>query len=449
VTARRASNAGAAAPTPRLLLLGPVLLIVLAAAITPDAELYSNQGDVRLYLEKATQLLAGLVPYRDFPFEYPPAAFVPMAVPLVAWPFGPPSPETYKWLFSGWVGMLMLGLGLVLARIVRLGGRAGMEPGGPAEPLGVRLRSMALRLILLTAGAALALTWRFDLFPALLVMVALWAALDGRPAFAGIAIGLGVLAKLYPLAVVPALVVPWLSPVDVRRVVRFGVATGLTVILGMAPFVALAGDDAFTFLRDQAERGLQIESIGGGLALLGGLIGGAPIPMSFGYSAAEAEGPFAAAWLALLPAATAIGFGLLALIGWRRISQERAGDADGGRPRAATIVTLAFASVLVLLATSKVFSIQYVVWIVPFAALLRGRRFWLAAATVALTMPIHPLLYGALVDQEAIPILILNARNALFAMLLASVMWDIARAPTGGDVARPAGLEPTTFRSAT
>ena len=76
---------------------------------------------------------------------------------------------------------------------------------------------------------------------------------------------------------------------------------------------------------------------------------------------------------------------------------------------------------------------------------LSGRKFWLAAAIVALTMPIHPILYGALVKQEALPILVLNLRNALFLVLAAWVVWDLAR----GGVARPAGLEPTTFRSAT
>jgi hypothetical protein len=107
-------------------------------------------------------------------------------------------------------------------------------------------------------------------------------------------------------------------------------------------------------------------------------------------------------------------------------------------------VLLATAAILVLLATSKVFSIQYVAWIVPFAALLRGRQFWVAAGLVALTMPIHPLLYRELVEQQALPIVILNVRNGLLLALLVMVLRELARG-----VARPAGLEPTTFRSAT
>jgi ammonia channel protein AmtB len=61
--------------------------------------------------------------------------------------------------------------------------------------------------------------------------------------------------------------------------------------------------------------------------------------------------------------------------------------------------------------------------------LLRGGKFWLAAALIALTIPIHPVLYSDLVQQKALPILLLNARNALFVVLTAWVLWGLAVAP--------------------
>ena len=439
----RESVGSTAAPTPRALLLLPALVILAAAFLTPNGELLSNQGDIGLYLEKARALAAGLVPYRDFPFEYPPLALVPMAVPYFAWPADEITLESYHWLFAAWQAGLMLVLAYVLTRIVRFGGDAGA--GDPAlvgdATLPGRLRRVALRLFVLSIGAALALTFRFDLFPAVLVAIAVWAALADRPALAGIAIALGILAKLYPLAVVPALAIPWLIPLDLRRLVRLVVATALTTAAVLGPFVALAGGETFAFLRYQADRGLQIESIGGGLAVLVGLLTGSPPAESYGFSSVQVEGTLAAAWLALLPAATVAGFGLLGLLGWRRIRVE---TTNGGRVPARTVVLIATAAVLLLLVTSKVFSIQYIAWIVPFAALLRGRQFWLAATVVGLTMPIHPLLYHGLVTQDALPILVLNLRNGLLVALTGRVVWDLARS-----VARPAGLEPTTFRSAT
>ena len=420
---------------PALLVL-PALLVVAVVALIPTSELFPNQGDLNLYLEKAAAIGAGDVPYRDFPFEYPPAAVVPMVVPYVLWaPFGRVDLDAYKWLFGAQEAVLLLALAVVVGRIVLL--------RGDAEAVSIpsderRLRRTGLRLVLVSAGAVLAITFRFDLFPTLLMALGVWAALARRPGIAGLALGLGVLAKLFPVAVLPAVAVPWLLPLDVRALTRLGASFVGTIAAGLLPFLAIAGSEStFQFLRYNAERGLEVETIGGGLAVLGGLLTGHPIDYDYRFSSVNANGPVAQAWLAILPLLTIVGFGLLAWLGWRRI---RAEHASLGAARQSTIVSLATISILVLLATAKVYSIQYVVWLVPLAALLGGRQFWLAAAIVALTMPIHPLLFEGLVHQEVLPILVLNLRNALLVALLA---WMVR------GVARPAGLEPTTFRSAT
>jgi uncharacterized membrane protein len=260
--------------------------------------------------------------------------------------------------------------------------------------------------------------------------VAVWAALAGRPAAAGIAIGLGVLAKLFPVAILPAIAIPWLMPFDLRGMVRLGQGFLATVLVGLLPFVVIAGSEAtFQFLGYNADRGLQVESTGGGLAMLVGLVSGTPVEMNFLFSSVNVDGPFATAWLGLLPVLTIGGFGLLAWLGWRRIRDE-ARLAGWVRPH--VIVELATVALLLLLATSKVYSIQYAVWLVPLAALLRGRRYWLAAALVALTIPIHPLLYADLVKQDALPILVLNLRNGLLVALLAMGLWGIARPAADG-----------------
>lgn len=407
--------------TGRLLLLVPPALVLVVAALTPTTSLDPDQGDVGLYLEKARAVASGEIPYRDVPFEYPPAALIPMLVPYLAGMARDLGLDAYKVLFAAWEAVLLLALGVVV-------GRTGARLwAGSSET--------ALRLIVVTIGAVLTITWRYDLFPALLTAVAVWAAIERRLVLVGVALGIGVLAKLYPVALLPALALPWLIPFDLGRLVRLGAVFGMTVLLGLLPFVALAGDDAFAFLGYQVGRGLQIESIGGGLAVLAGLVGGERPRLSFGFSAVQVEGPLAATLLSVLPVLTLVGFGLLAWLAWRRVRDEvrdtsadtdAEDDAFGGvQPR--TLVAVAFASLLVLLVTSKVYSIQYVVWIVPFIALLRGWQFWLGAAIVALTMPIHPLLYADLVEQQALPILVLNLRNALVVALTAWLLVSLRR----------------------
>jgi hypothetical protein len=426
---------------PLLTVLFPYLLVLAVAVLTPTSSMFPDQGDVNLYLTKAHDFASGLVPYRDVAFEYPPAALIPMVVPYLLWPFSPIDLGLYKLLFAGWEAFLMLALAIVLGRIVRLGG-VDVAPG-----TGKPFRDTGIRLGIVAVGAVLAITWRFDLYPALLVMVALWAALEGRAGAAGLAVGIGILAKLYPLAVVPALALPLLAPFDVGRLIRYGGALAATVIAGLLPFVAIAGPKTFEFLRYQSERGLQIESIGGGLAILNGMLAGSAPRLTFGFASVNVEGDFAAAWLSILPVLQVVGFGLIAFLGWRWISAARA--AGTAEIPARIVVAFAFASVLMLLVTSKVYSIQYVVWIVPFAALLGWRMFALAALVAGLTMPIHPILYPDLVKQTPIAIEVLNLRNALVVLLLGWALRKLAQSPGAEELARPAGLggtQPTVDR---
>src|SRR5919112_1387076 len=170
-----------------------------------------------------------------------------------------------------------------------------------------RLVRTAARLSILALGAVLAITWRFDLFPALLMLVALWAALAGQPVAAGVALGVGFLAKLFPVAILPALAIPWLLPLDVPRLVRLGAAFAATVIAGLLPFIALAGaPSTLQFLRYNAERGLQAESIGGGLTLLLGLASRREVDLNFRFSSVNVTGALADAWLTLLPVMTVV-----------------------------------------------------------------------------------------------------------------------------------------------
>ena len=205
--------------------------------------------------------------------------------------------------------------------------------------------------------------------------------------------------------------------------------------------MALAGRDALGFLSYQAQRPLQIESIGGGFVVLLGVLSGTPAELSFSFSSVNVAGLLAGAIVAALPVVTAAAFLAVAYVGWRRATAD---VAVLGRVAPGTVSALALASVLALLVTSKVFSIQYVAWLVPFAALLAGRRFVLAAAAVALTFPIHPLLYGPLVEQQAVPVLLLNARNALVIALFVWVVLDLRRGPVAASLQRQS---PTPDRS--
>jgi hypothetical protein len=391
---------------PLTVLAIPAVVLAVVGVVTPMSAFYGSQGDLRYYQERAAALLAGQVPYRDFGFEYPPLALVPMVVPyLASLPFGA-SLAAYEWLFLAWEAVLLAALALCLTRIADLLSGAALRSGGG---------SAAARLAVLTVVAPLMLAFRFDLFPTLLAALAVWWSLADRPVAAGLALGLGVLAKLFPAVLGPALLVSWLLPPRPARLARFGIAVSLTVALGMLPFALLAGDGAFAFLGYEGARGLQLESVASGLVLLAGLLQGRPVELVSNYGSMNINPGAGAAWLAVLPVLTVALLLGLAWLGWSRI---RAEVRDEGRPHVRTIVRLAALSLLALLVTSKVFSVQYIVWLLPFGALLSTGQFAVVAVIALLSTGIHPIAYEQLIAQEPWAVLLLDARNALVVGLL-------------------------------
>lgn len=103
---------------------------------------------------------------------------------------------------------------------------------------------------------------RYDLWPALFLATAMWAIVVERPRVAAVALGLGVLAKVYPLLVAPFVVVYLWRRLGGREAIVFsGVLVGV-IVLGYAPFFVLGPDGVATSITRNFERPLQVESIG-------------------------------------------------------------------------------------------------------------------------------------------------------------------------------------------
>jgi hypothetical protein len=412
---------------PAELLLAPALVIVLINALTPTAALFPNQADVLIYLHKVEALARGEVPYRDFPFEYPPLALLAMAVPYFAWPWPPPSLETYRWLFTAWECLLLVALVIVASRIAHRLAQERATPDGAAAS-----RAIAARVVVLVIVAAPSLAWRLDLLPAVLAALAILLALEDRAALAGVALGLGVLAKIYPLVLVPALAAVWLAPLDWRRLARFGAGLVATVAIGLFPVVVLAGDRAWGFVTYQADRGLEIETLPAGLILLVRGTGGR-IPLTFDHSAVQVAGTAAHLYVGVQPWLSLICFAALTALSLTVYRREL---RSGGAVQPRTIVAVATAFILLLLITNKVFSVQYIVWLLPLAAFLSRGQFWLAAVIGALSVGIHPLFFEQLIEQVNAVVWLLNIRNGLVVALLAWVLATLVGASVGqGDKA--------------
>lgn len=273
----------------------------------------------------------GLVPYRDFSVEYPPGA-IPAFV--VAAPF-----SDYAHAFA-WA-MAACGVALV------------------AAVASIR-REAAYYVAFAPVLVGSLILSRFDLWPALLLVAALAALLAERHRLGWGLLGLAVAAKLWPLVVVPlAFVWSW------RRGRAWSALAGAAVVIAaFLPFAIVAPNGLWHSVEGQASRPLQVESLG---AAFFTTFGHPHIVSTHGSQNIAGHGAAGAA-------STAVELAILVAL-WVAFAR---GDASRDR-----FLRYAAGTVCAFVAFGKVLSPQYLIWLIPLVALVRGVRG--AAALVVLT----------------------------------------------------------------
>jgi uncharacterized membrane protein len=302
------------------------------------------------YLYTGRGFAEGLWPYADNGGRYE-AMEYPVGISYLAWmaakvtqvnPAGPPSAERRSvapdamWSLPGMTVevnnyFLVTALFLCAFGLLATWFLAGVHPRRPWDALPFVLSPCLLLTSLIN----------WDLLAVALVAGALWAWARDRPVLTGVLIGLGTAAKLYPLFLLgPILVVAWRR----GRLGAFGAAAGSAVAAWLVvnlPAWLTGRDDWMVFWRFNSERGADLGSVW--LALT-----------HRGYSFTSGT---INAWSWALFGAVCVAVALLGLRARRT-------------PR---VAQLAFLVVAGFLLVNKVYSPQYVLWLLPLAVLARPR----------------------------------------------------------------------------
>lgn len=302
------------------------------------------QADVRLYASYAHRMLHASLA-GGLPREYP--ALAGIAFVLVAL-----LPLAYLPAFMATMATALLALVAAGERLLR-------RPG------------WSQRLLLyLALGAAPLMLARYDLLPALCVVIGVGLAMRGRYGGAWTAVAAGAALKLFPALLLPGLfieewrrtgVAPW------RRVALLAciVAGAAAIQSAVAPGTLLSP------VRYEMKRGFEFSSVPGTLTLLVD-----PLHLTWhpGFGAWQVHGSGQAP-IALMMTAAEL---LLIVSVWvwlyrRRLSFEAA--------------SLAVLSVAML--TDRALAPQYLIWVAPLWALWPLRKSWLAASLLSLaTYPV-------------------------------------------------------------
>ena len=392
--------------------------VYVASCAVPDGGLFraARFRDVHVYQGYAEKLLHGALPYRDVFVEYPPGAFA-VFLPPTAFGAGHYN-AAFKALMALCGALTIVLVALVLA-----------ELGASRRRIGVAVALLALAPVAL---GPISLN-TYDAWPALLTVLALWLLLRRHDLLAFAVLGLAISAKVYPLVLVP--LAAWLvwRHAGARRT---AIALGVLVVVAaavVAPFAAYAPHGVFESFRSQATRGLQVESFGASLLLVLDRLGlyDAEVVRTTGVAGRNLAGG----------AADAVAAGLLVLEAvavatvWALYARAR--DARQLLPAAFAAAVAGF------LAFTKVFSPQYLVWLLPLVVAAGGPVAVALAAAAVVLAQVWFFHYGALFRLEW-PVWLLLARDlvmvALYGVLAAGLTrWKI-RIPSRSKTRRHSGL---------
>jgi uncharacterized membrane protein len=211
-----------------------------------------------------------------------------------------------------------------------------------ATALTVRHRPWDAAMVALAPTVVLGATINWDLIPIALAALAMLAWARNKPGWAGIALGLAIAAKFYPVLLLGAFAILALRSGRWRPAFVLLGSTVATWLVVNAPFAIANREGWWYFYSFNSERGVDFGSIWYASSVLG--LPGVPADaLNF-----VATGTF----LALFVAIAVLSLGL------RR------------RPRLAQVAFLVIAAFVL---SGKVYSPQYVLWLVPLAAMARPR----------------------------------------------------------------------------
>lgn len=390
---------------PSLIVQCVALLLVGFLSLTQGLK-YHNQ-DLGVYYNSSLHLLQGQVPYRGFRLEYPPLALLPFVLPHLIKLGHLLSFARYKWLFMLENVMLSILVALLLVQV--------MSRWQPQS----RRKKVLWFYVLLAVIIGQMLLMRYDIFPALLTQAALLCVLFGRPNLAGLWLGFGIVAKLYPVVLLPIFSTYYLVKKDYRALCGFLLVSISTTCLTLLPFALTARGELLSFLNYHEMRGLQIETLPAGIILLMNALGLTKAKWVFNYGAFHLDSPLADAVLKCLPFVFILAFvGLIVscLVCFRDERVKKGAISDE------SLVAYTIAALLTFMVAGKVFSPQYAIWLLPFAPLLRPKQAIAMIAIFILTIAIYPFAYDSLLAMHTWPVLLLNLRNFLMVIVL---LWII------------------------
>ena len=378
-----------------------------------EFELTAKVGDTKLYecyarlfwqgnadtVEVCKIILPPSVsPFSLLPYEYPMFSLLLFSLPLV-FPF-----VAYQYVFAYLVFLAILGVGVFLYTYKK--------------------STAFLFLFFLCLGAAPTAFIRYDFFPSALVLFTCFAVSKKRFSLSYLLLFLATLLKLYPIILFPLLFITEQLSLDTKSLlIRFRRCVSIGVLLLfflLLPLVMRSEKNPYSFLLN---RPTQLESAQATGVWIHSIFTKTTLCLNYSYnsvnlvtsSSCKLLGPFTLppafiSWLYM--GLFILGYGSILFFLYKT---------------RLTFFTASFLTLILLLATQKIFSPQYLLWVLPFFPFfsIKSRFFFLFTIISYLTFLIFPYMYSTdVVNFIDTPLpamqpilLLIGARNSLLLIL--------------------------------
>ncbi|MHB8857872.1 MAG: glycosyltransferase 87 family protein [Thermoleophilia bacterium] len=368
--------------------------------------------DTPVYYQYASRIAQGMFPYRDFSLEYPPVAVLLFSLPRLI------SGPDYTWfVFAFEAEMLAFSCGIVVVLSI-IAWRQWQSIGKLAGVLGT------YTIFLLCLGSIVEL--RFDLAAAFLILASVACFITDRRLAAWLLLGVGIMTKIIPVLIAPIFLISHFRRRQYNQMIS-GPALMLVAALAIAiPFLIAAPEGLANAFLYHVERPLQLESTWSTPLLLMAKYSGYSVSIMNSYGSHNVFSSLSNT-LALLSGPVTILVMLISYgVYWRRSRGDSPLQWDSSQ-----VIRFAVLTIAIFIFGGKVFSPQFLIWLLPLIPLIKGRDRGLItglfAAVLLLTQWEFPARYWELYLLQKQMVVEVAARNVLLGLLAVVLLVSTGR----------------------
>ena len=303
--------------------------------------------DVHFYWENTDYIFHGLWPYQDFNTAYPPFSLAVYIIPYIL----APNEGMFYYTFTIFTYLFSL---LAIHGLLKF-----------CDAKGLDHKYVYITFLLLIIGVNNFFIARNDTITTVFVVLCLLFYWKQKYAPAFLLLALGIMTKIYPIFLLPVLLIPFLVKRDWKSLFGYGLLTMAVCLIIELPFLINDPSTAFSYLTQHSGRGLEIESIVAIPLMIVSMIDPSLVHVGMDESW-DLFGPWAEAvapYIMPITFAIVITFMAYFLIKMRKV------DTDLERTICLTLMACSIVLIL-FMSFNKVFCAQYIIWVIMLYPLL-------------------------------------------------------------------------------